>query len=120
MIKSNELRLGNYVKFNDKEVIVFTLGERFIEYAYEMDDEFIYCEAYEDIEPIQLTEEILLKCGFRLLENKTYVHKRIAFFVILNENGFDLNFWQGSSFKHLHQLQNLYFALTNEELQINL
>jgi hypothetical protein len=84
-----------------------------------------------DIEPIPLTEEWLLKFGFEKGEDE------------YNFNGFDLenrntdlflsvdkiiklkdNFgcWYFGAYlrelKHVHQLQNLYFALTNRELKL--
>lgn len=72
-----------------------------------------------DYEPIELTEEILLKCGFvncGILENHFYIKGMLVWkceeMFIHDKTGVQL--------KHLHQLQNLYFALTNEELIINL
>lgn len=73
--------------------------------------------------PIPLTEEILLKCGFREKERyfiKDYIQllKPIgvhSYRHILFSNG-----KRSVEIQHLHQLQNLYFALTNEELTINL
>lgn len=83
------------------------------------------------LKPIKLTEELLLKCGFKEIKNeprkwfKIKTKKRgvsldICFSskrIVLN-NGYD--FVDLLYIKYLHQLQNLYFALTNEELIINL
>ena len=74
----------------------------------------------QDLPPIQLTPEILEKCGF---VNLNYGWTKGDFCL------FDFNYGKGNLnlrlnaaecplpiVKHLHQLQNLYFALTGEEL----
>lgn len=67
--------------------------------------------------PIPLTEEWLLKLGF--VKHGKYGYFYIDFFVVdLDMNGqfymcdIDIHI----VLKHVHQLQNLYFALTGEEL----
>lgn len=84
-----------------------------------------------DPEPIPLTEEWLVKFGFVKdkkhdnccdleLENNFYLQgvgygkSNIKYEVILT----DSNDNELTLVKHVHQLQNLYFALTNEELTI--
>ena len=84
---------------------------------------------YRYIEPIPLTPEILEKAGFVTSEELSYKtvynlkgveislikDKRILFDV---DNGdFVFGF---TKIKYIHQLQNLYFALTGEELEVNL
>jgi len=83
----------------------------------------------EFIKPIELTEEWLLKCRFvesyRSDFRVKYEHKKC------NEIGFDFScrsiiesgfryFGKHIKIDYVHQLQNLYFALTNEELKINI
>ena len=86
------------------------------------------------LDPIPLTEEILLKCGFErsikeniLLspyegsqENESFSKmvfslKDMSF--IVNSNNYDSHEVKCC---YLHQLQNLYFALTGQELKIRL
>jgi hypothetical protein len=78
-----------------------------------------------DIDPISLTEEWLLKFGFEKLDKTHFVIMQndsfsSPFTITLDDNEiFKLDFqgfWYQLEF--LHQLQNLYFALTNEELKI--
>lgn len=81
-----------------------------------------------DPEPIPLTEEILLKCGFEKELDNSMVKNNVAIFLdkrfktnlFLKDN--QENKWHSINIKikYLHKLQNLYFALTNEELEINL
>ena len=108
MIKANELRIGNCVKLNNSYT---TLVPR---------DFQRYCKSYgifEEFEPIPLTEEWLLKFGYR---------KNTPFFT----DGSIIEFYENNGMlfcelpdnntilhiKYVHQLQNLYFALTGEEL----
>jgi len=130
----NELRIGNWINIqgNFKKV----LG---IDYLHK--EHLIISDGYYQLdwcEPIPLTEEILLKCGFRMGKGKWG-----NTFSIMESNGyvcmFDVEHWtdtdvnskyhnywhtrgllNGNKLKHLHQLQNLYFALTNQELNIEL
>lgn len=88
---------------------------------------------------LPLTEEILLKCGFEksntvnttfILEMKTYsLSPTIRLYAYEDNKGFisDIRLSQGQNrtgniirVNSLHQLQNLYFALTQEKLDLNL
>lgn len=88
------------------------------------------CYKHDGLEPIPLTEEWLVKMGFekridRIIGNVyTYgINKRTDDFMLsiqqtdVNKNDF---FYRNSFHRinYLHQLQNLYFALTVEELTI--
>jgi hypothetical protein len=76
-----------------------------------------------EIKPIPLTEDILLKCGFKefgedfKLGDYTFNLPSKCFCWGLQAG---CNSITDSDIINLHQLQNLYFALTNEELEINL
>jgi hypothetical protein len=99
------------------------------------------------LQPIPLTPEILEKCGFkkwkgRVMENtniwmKKYEHEAGYFDVdnkpVINTSTIGIRQYYGhslpdeffytdhhSKIEHLHQLQNLYFALTGEELDVEL
>jgi hypothetical protein len=75
----------------------------------------------EEIEPIPLTEEWLLKFGFHLDPYKNFELNNIN----INRLNFKLTIFEDDDrydipikTKYVHQLQNLYFALTGEELII--
>lgn len=71
-----------------------------------------------DYEPIELTEEILLKCGF---EYDGAFYFKDGIFLEYEDNSLRLDCMSDSvNIKYLHQLQNLYFALTNKELNVKL
>lgn len=118
MVNANELRLGNWISYNGKYYEVDEIW-------FDLDEGAYYTQDFNInfISPIPLTEELLLKCGFE--RNKTY--KRYFY------NGISISKYEGEKYfvfdgwrfraidiKYLHQLQNLYFILTGEELTINL
>ena len=112
-MKDNELRIGNLVIYGGS-VVKMNLHEftHFLRFP-------------ETYTPITLTEEILLKCGFEKREDGDYnLFKNSEVDIVICS---DFSSWKcdGINFsvnyiKHLHQLQNLYFALTGEDLEINL
>lgn len=119
-MKAQELRIGNLVMFREKKVVeVSNLGNSFetIELAnglrYGSDD-------IEDYEPIPLIEEWLLKMGFEYSRDE-FLFNNGYFDLIFNDNKVSLRVegqWLSLEIKHVHQLQNLYFALTGCELEI--
>jgi len=122
-MKATELRIGNYV-FTD-EIISIILGiyhdGRISTSEYEGGD------LVDFIEPIPLTEEWLLKFGGKRDEsNDVYlpVSNGIDIRLYLKEDhvllckGQVLPIAEYRHIKHIHSIQNLYFALTGEELII--
>jgi hypothetical protein len=118
MIQANELRIGNYVSmFGEQNLIVDISLLMDIENGVE----FI---------PIPLTPEILEKCGFKEtdVENMYEIDsdKFHTIRVLVGSISFpflfskDKEYFKLYGIKYLHQLQNLYFALTGEELSITL
>jgi len=129
IMKANELRIGNLVShysFEGYYHTVIGIKPNGI-VILEMPTGFGELHA-ADSEPITLTEEWLLKFGF---EKKIWKVKKSIYFEldkieILLEDSYYKNgvtyFKSNMLFeyfpKYVHQLQNLYFALTNEELKI--
>lgn len=107
MIAANELRIGNWVNngFKDYQVSVATIWQLGLWYATAL--------------PIPLTEEWLLRFGFEVLE---FDHKENQYGfkgrLIVIRHGLFCDYGTSVIIKHVHQLQNLYFSLTGEELTI--
>lgn len=122
-MKASELRIGNKVNFLDKPL------------SLRPEDLVFFADGITIFEPITLTPEWLIKAGFEKLvgvfEARGLGHG--AIYNILNPdssvttlvNNPEKGFWYIESWGqlghvklyHVHQLQNLYFALTGEELQ---
>lgn len=111
MLKANELRLGNLVK----QGIVESIGSSLIQVS-----DIIY--ETEVIKPIELTEDWLIKFGFYKKNGYGFINITMkgGLYNSLNNDCYIYNYY-GLQFncKYVHQLQNLYFALTCNELQVN-
>jgi hypothetical protein len=103
---SKDLRIGNWVKWGDG-IIQFELG------MFNRED-IIYAE------PIPLTEEWLLRMGFEKLNQHYWSLNGFNYQMIFSNNSLDVHKrkYLIKNVKHVHSLQNLYFALTGQELEI--
>lgn len=120
MIKANELRVGNIFNLvRGKGSLPVVIDEDIMLKIFSL----AYNYALNDLEPIPLTPEWLERCGFEIpVDNGFFV--RVARGVVcikLTDIGLpivrigEMHF---TNIKYLHQLQNLYFALTGEELTL--
>jgi hypothetical protein len=117
-ITASEFRIGNLVYFF-KETPVMIIAISSEELYLTQGCGFINPKI-DECEPIPLTEEWLLKLGFQKeKEHYTWYFKGKVIINVFNYIAYKLNangYTRYESFKYVHQLQNLYFALTGEEL----
>ena len=142
MIQSNELRLGNWVNTPRKDHSPFRIDS--IEYCTKD-----YCQVgmstiegghpltwdNKDIDSISLTEDLIIRAGFIKADSKYkyYYHPKTVLFALQNvsdlEGEIKIVVGRTSSFsfllisieiKYLHHLQNVFYSLTGEELNIEL
>jgi len=116
------LQIGNllYYKGTDNHCEVSLIHGK---NHYDCRDEYGSFIPNGEYEPIQLTQEWLLQLGFKetaedFLSIKT---KKKGVYLEINLKTkrtilFDKGYVELVFTKHVHQLQNLYFALTNKEL----
>lgn len=133
MIDAKEIRLGNYImqKILNRIVTVPCAFQHFTQMERGESANFF---------PVVLKAEVLEKCGFT--ENKDYPLLPAAreFILVMAVNGSNKNQLNGyvknngecfaratvdgapasNNIYHLHQLQNLYFSITGEELNPNI
>lgn len=114
MINANELMLGNWVNHIMQNVkltpnILLNISNDSRNYS-----------------PIQLTPEILEKAGF---ERVNHIHGYTFYSskkklgnpcIYVYDTKTEVMGYMVSHVKYVHQLQNLYFALTGQQLEINL
>lgn len=128
MIQANELRVGNWVSaIANKQQQITAINPPYCSVTTQSWDSF----HISNLTPIPLTPEILEKCGFvKGLDTfglKNWFINYLGFALsnapddVENPNDWylkqDIDKPQYITFvKSLHQLQNLYFALTGEEL----
>lgn len=136
-MKPNELRIGNYVEvFQEGTYQVKGISRNSIYYILEFDSEDGTFESHLDlINPILIAEEWLVKFGFEqkinfpsgilAIKDKRFVGGWLGISKSLFENW---TFYKGSwidnkvniaEIKYIHQLQNIYFEITGEELELN-
>ena len=128
MIQAAELRIANLVLIDNN--ISKIIGVNKYEVVKDVPDSTLEYEyLIEDLEPIPLTPEILEKCGLSKINESTIDaywhagssgHPEIQIWHIMGK--FNVRYHSGKSItcEHLHQLQNIYFAFTGQELEINL
>lgn len=126
-MKSNELRIGNFVIFEQTTHIITEIGSDVCRSVWHRKNPGeIYIHTYDEIKPIPLTDIILERSGFEY-DNDT---KKFTLLFSLTKYDFcfEINthdnefyyFIDGRKlwFEYVHQLQNLFFCLTGEELII--
>lgn len=139
-MKANELRIGNLIRFSEDGTIftIDSIEEKGLSVQNEKEIAWIDLEEFE---PIPITEEWLLEVGFQI-KDQLSVHKTkiyyisgidvdyciyfadfrqdFGFYIEYTDSPFDKDLGVlypiAFGIKYVHQLQNLYFALTDEEL----
>lgn len=115
VLLANELRIGNLLH-NDNVIVKIDARSVFDIW----DDKGI-----KNYKPIPLTEEFLLKFGFeksnRLdLGELKPCYAILSLAIMIRHNSFFIDWIGGNTeLKYVHQLQNIYFALTGDELTLN-
>ena len=113
-MKNTELRIGNYVNaFGTNPGIVDELYKTHL-YIKWTDSTVTY--SYDELKPIPLTEDWLKKFGFKksIYSTKEDTHWNNGEKAIKQRNG--IIYLCDVEIKYIHQLQNLYFALTGKEM----
>jgi hypothetical protein len=115
-MKASELRIGNITSMG----VVCSIEDNVFRVLDSEGDTFK--NTWADIQPIPLTEEWLLKLGFTDEEDylELEIHESLSIiyvgYLALMLDGVIIQINDVNSDK-VHQLQNLYFALTGEELK---
>ena len=114
-MKAQELRIGNLVKYDNRIFEIDSIAKVFptlntTEFGIGVVD-------YNNIEPILLTEEWLLRMGF-ISNPYQDRYENVVIHVECNKTRGVTELWidKMPHIKYLHELQNLYFALTGKEL----
>jgi hypothetical protein len=132
-MEARELRIGNFVYYANKPMAILQLsadGMQQVETGYGAECGYV---GERDLTPIPITEEWLLNFGFEIeiyehdcKDYKCYkkINEDTFNIFIIEESQSDVDYWRmldidmKVEIKHVHQLQNLYFALTGEELTL--
>lgn len=140
-MKTNELRLGNLVMCNNQIVKVTGLHSDIFE-CHSLDDKsWMWNIKIKNAHPIELTEEVLVKVGFEknkydwwehfpdreneisILMTDNYTTIEYANLFHCPEDVTEVNYNSRLEFPrriYIHELQNAYYCLTGQELNIEL
>lgn len=121
-IKVTDLRIGNVVQGNKGNII---LVENIVESGINIDWDWQEPKyKIRDLNPIPLTEDWLSKLGFEFEDRGEDVFDQIwskdDFEIWEHSEGFCHNYHKGGDINHLHELQNMYFVLMGEELEVKI
>lgn len=120
-MKAEELRLGNFIQVRKGKIVPMIIHDLNLMLEWER----VKYSRTPPIRPVPLTEEWLLKFGARKI-NHIYGYTFWTFhntkqnncLIDIYENRTEVNSRGVFHCEYVHQLQNLYFALTGEELTI--
>lgn len=125
MVSLQEIRIGDFFELQsssedekNKIASVKKIGQRNVLAAGKW-------VSLDRLIPLKITEDILLHAGFTQFDwlKESSVFECNYFKCALDSNGVNLfcdNLTNLKPLKYLHKLQNLYFDLTGEELDVNI
>jgi hypothetical protein len=121
-MKSTDLRIGNLIEYQCYDELA-TPKEYWVENIVDLDD-LLWLNKHEseNYRPMEITEDILNRFGFEADGPGWYwLNKENRLTTVGVAYGMDNNIFEFEGFEipiqYVHQLQNLYFALTGKELQ---
>ena len=131
MLKTEELRIGNLVYFNDnmfpgkenKIVEIIKISKNFV---YDKTNKNTMIGELENYKPIEINKQVLLKLGFNWNDGAPYHDETILEDCFFGYSQNEIQIFSGYEYKllkrikYVHQFQNIYFLLTNKELKTKL
>lgn len=131
MIDAKDLRVGNWVWYKEYPCKVDAICDLPNKKEVSIKGDHLLGELkFQEIDPIPLSTELLIKCGFKYtgygydfpdkwrLYLDFYCKGKFGIFVKQGDRSSDISI--GGDIKYVHQLQNLTYCLTGIELNIKL
>ena len=129
----NELRIGNYLKSLNGHIVTVTRIELEKASVESKTLEAPVITTYDYLQPIELSADIFEKNGFSVLasdDHPLYYHEKLASTIYFeysspgvyslcfsNDEGITIDVLR--SIRHVHELQNIFYALTGFELALD-
>lgn len=126
MIAAQDLRIDNWLIFDGRYFQIDCIAK---DAPFLNTEEFgVGVVSYKNIMPINLSHKILEKCGFKN-DHSTFEYadgsNNEKLFILWIDGEYVVELQNGEKnifieLKYLHQLQNLYYCLVGQELQVKL
>lgn len=115
MKKATELRIGNKIRYHNRENTIVCLHKNGIVFLSSGAQTHL-----KDIYPIELTHDLLIRSGFSEKDGiYKYMYRELTeIFSTFNEFFFRYDGKFIASCRYLHELQNIFFALYKEEIRV--
>lgn len=134
MIHYRDLMIGNWVYLSEKTkypMQVVGIGEDYCYLNFEGNEADPFDGVDKDMMPIKVTDELLLKIGFKhlssgidLIEDFMFEMNEVNIVIGKYNNRYSCSFWKITkelgyfNFKYLHELQNGIRLITKSDLEI--
>ena len=122
-MKANEFRVTNFVDYNGEMFPIIFIGLDSVVLIRK--DQSTSTVKLDRIKPISITDKILLSCGFKKRKScfGYWIYEIMFQHTVFSVEEVDLGlcyFYIGNTHvtqtRYVHELQNLYFSITGEEL----
>lgn len=119
-----ELRIGNRVSHGSEEFSVVKIGRNTVNVT---DGKFYHTYYASKLIPIPLSHDLLELYGFEFIKGKQNIYRTgdEVYQILLGENSLLFRIYEPNQYcylvgylRYLHELQNLYYSLTQTELKI--
>ena len=133
-ITTSDLRLGNWLYYTKETMFpmqVYALGNDWVQLDFEGNESDVFENTDKEIYPIPITKELIVKSLNSEILGDDYSVKlgdyRYIYFRINNDGYISIDFFNYDDnseneicdgIRYVHELQNIYHALTGNELEI--
>lgn len=104
-MKAKKYRIGNFARINDQTI---KLTPKY----------FKSLDMFKNVEPLILTEQWLIDFGFDIKDNGNYKKRCYSCYRMYGQIKIASPLGFVANLNYVHELQNLWFALGNKELEI--
>lgn len=129
MIDIHDLCVGNWVYDGERTqfpMFVQTIGEDYVYLNFEGNEGDVWESTPEELQGIPITLDILEKSGFDVSHpDWCMCHSQTGFEMVREEDHYyptinDNEYIIGAEIKFVHELQNLFWNITKQQLKVNL
>lgn len=121
VILPSDIRIGNWVNaepYGNYKIIALSIFPNGSQSAFKSMEYYPQASAINRLNPIQISEELLLKLGAVKIDSRIYPSFNLKGVWIHFINGLWLEYTTRVELKGLHHLQNIFYFKMSEELEV--